>query len=99
MSVVHDKTHQRFTITVDGRTAYLAYRLDRNRSIDLRSTYVPPAIRNRGVGRQLVTHVLGYAEREGLEVIPTCWFARDVMDEMGRPDRGEGRRDGWGDAG
>ncbi len=85
--VHHDQAGRRFVIETAGATAQLAYRRPDPHTIEYFHTFVPPALRRRGFGEALARHALAYAEAEGLEVIPTCWFVRRVM---GRPPEESG---------
>jgi predicted GNAT family acetyltransferase len=69
----------RFTLDVDGEVAYLTYRMVDARTIDYVTTFVPPALRLRGIGHQLVEHGLAYAAERGFSVVPSCWFVKRVM--------------------
>jgi predicted GNAT family acetyltransferase len=70
----------RFTLEVDGETAYVAYRMLDDRTIDYATTFVPPALRLRGLGHRLIEHALAWAAERGLRVVPSCWFVQRVMD-------------------
>jgi predicted GNAT family acetyltransferase len=70
----------RFTLEVDGAVAYIAYRMLDDHTIEYASTFVPPALRLRGIGYRLVEHALAYAADQGFTVVPSCWFVRRVMD-------------------
>ena len=42
-------------------------------------TVVDPAHEGRGIASALVRHVLAEAEREGVRVIPSCWYVDALM--------------------
>jgi predicted GNAT family acetyltransferase len=73
----------RFTLTVDGETAFVAYRMVDEGTIDFTTTFVPPALRLRGLGVELVEHALAYAAGRRLRVVSSCWFVQRVL-EAGR---------------
>lgn len=73
----------RFALDVDGETAYVAYRMLDDHTIDYATTFVPPAARRRGLGQRLVEHALAYAAQRGFTVVPSCWFVKRVMDARG----------------
>ncbi len=77
--IKHDAAVHRFKAVVDGREAFLAYRQADARTLDFEHTYVPPALRGRGLASRLVEHALGYARAHGLAVIPTCPFVADYL--------------------
>jgi predicted GNAT family acetyltransferase len=60
------------------------------KKLDFLSTFVDPALRGRGVGQALVREAASYARANGFEIIPTCWFAKKVLD---REARGSGLRE------
>jgi predicted GNAT family acetyltransferase len=74
MSVEHDVAARRFTVAASGGTAVLAYAPAGADTLELYSTYVPPADRGRGIAARLVTAALQYARAEGFRIIPSCWY-------------------------
>ena len=64
---------QRFEVTVDGLTAFVAFRRFPG-VIDFFHTIVPPELGGRGIGSALARHVLDYAAEHSLKVIPSCEF-------------------------
>jgi len=74
MDVRHDPAAGRFYVDLDGSTAYLAYTQVDDRTLDLRHTFVPDALRGRGLAAQIVRFALDYARSHGLRVIPTCSY-------------------------
>jgi predicted GNAT family acetyltransferase len=74
MSVEHDLEGRRFTARVASGTAVLAYTPAGPGVLELYSTYVPAGDRGKGVAGQLVDAAVGYARREGLRIIPSCWY-------------------------
>jgi predicted GNAT family acetyltransferase len=86
--IQHDGAASQFTMDVDGQTAYLAYRLLDDHTIEYYSTFVPPELRRRDIGGTLVRHALAYAAERGLAVIPSCWFVKRVMEKGGQGGQG-----------
>jgi predicted GNAT family acetyltransferase len=70
----HDAAAHRFTLSSGTAVAVLDYREHDSRTLDYYHTFVPPAIRGRGVASRLVEHALRYALEKRLSVIPTCPF-------------------------
>ena len=70
----HDAAAHRFTLSFGAAVAVLDYREHDSRTLEYYHTFVPPAMRGRGVASQLVTHALRYAQAQGISVIPTCPF-------------------------
>ncbi len=80
LDIRRDERARRFTASVDGGEAYLTWsETGEANTVDYRSTYVPPAARERGIGTRLVLAALEDARERGLEVIPTCPFVGEVV--------------------
>ncbi len=77
--VRHDEVRHTFVLNVDGGQAVLHYEPVDAATVDFQSTYVPMALRGRGLGGRLVVHALEWAQARGLRVIPSCWFVSDVV--------------------
>jgi len=74
MEVKHDAAAGRFYVEVDGEIAALDYVRVDERTLDLRHTFVPEALRGRGIAGEIVRFALSYAREAGLRVIPTCSY-------------------------
>lgn len=75
-TVTHDPDASRFT----SGAAYLSY-VRSEGELDVQHTIVPAELSGRGIGSALVAAAVAYAQEEGLEVRPTCWFARDWLEK------------------
>ena len=77
---VHDAPERgRFEITVDGRQAgYADYRRHGD-LVALPHTVIDPRLRGQGLGAVLATAALDALKADGLQVLPQCWFVRDVI--------------------
>ena len=71
--IENDPERSRFAADIDGRTAFVEYRL-RDNKIYLAHTEVPPALEGRGIGSALARHALDYARSNKMEVVPSCPF-------------------------
>lgn len=80
MDIRHDASARRFSTEIDGSTGYLDYVELDDRTLDYRRTYVPDALRGRGVASALVRHALDYARERQMKIIPTCSFVAATID-------------------
>jgi len=78
-AVTHDPEAGRFEIDLEAGTAFVDYELE-NGVMDLRSTFVPPPHRNRGIGQRVVVAALDHARAHGYRVILTCPFVPGVIE-------------------
>ncbi len=78
MTIVDDADNRRFLLEpVD---AQLDYHVDGNRLV-LVSTWVPEAVRGRGIGGRLVHAAVERAAARGETVVPRCSFARSWLED------------------
>ena len=71
VSVQHDQAGSRFYLALEGHEARLLYRRA-GKEIDLYHTFVPEAVRGRGLAEKLCRAAFEYAKAEHLTVIPSC---------------------------
>jgi hypothetical protein len=79
VQIEHDEARGEFAAVVDGRKSFLRYARVGDGTLDLRSTFVHPDLRGRGLGEKLVRRALDHARANDLDVIPTCWFVDTVV--------------------
>ena len=79
VSVQHDVVGHQFETTVDGHRAYLAYMDLGKQTLDIYRTFVPNALRGRGIAAALTEQALAYAEDAGYSVIPSCSYVERYM--------------------
>lgn len=75
--VRHDSALQQFSLSADGQTALLQYRLglqDGRRLIDFYHTYVPAVWRGRQVAALLTDQAIQWALAEGLQLTASCSY-------------------------
>ncbi len=72
-TIVDNPAQQRYELTVDGATAYVAYSRAPG-TITLIHTIVPDALAGHGVGSRLAKFVLDDARSRGEKVIVRCSF-------------------------
>jgi len=79
MHVVHDESAQRFLIATETDEAVLEYTVDDGRAI-FTHTFVPPALRGKGLAEMLVRTGLNWAESSGLKVGATCSYVVQFLE-------------------
>ncbi|CAD5377890.1 N-acetyltransferase [Pseudomonas sp. OF001] len=84
LSIRHDQACKQFEVTVDGCRAYLSYMDLGKQTIDIYRTFVPDALRGRGVAAALTEQALQYAEDKGYTVIPSCSYVERYMERRQR---------------
>jgi predicted GNAT family acetyltransferase len=72
--VRHDPARGAFLVVEDGAESVLEYVSSGPSTISFVHTYVPPALRGRGIAENLVTAGLSWARAEGLRVIASCSY-------------------------
>jgi len=77
-TVRQNSTLSRFELAFDGSTAVANYRLT-DGIITFTHTEVPYAVRERGIGSQLVKGALDAARAQGLKVVPRCSFVHAYL--------------------
>ena len=84
LSIRHDQAGKQFEVTVDGSRAYLSYMELGKQTIDIYRTFVPDALRGRGVAAALTEQALQFAEGRGYTVIPSCSYVERYMQRRQR---------------
>ena len=81
-TVQHDPEGKQFYVIVDGARAYLAYMDLGKKTLDIYRTFVPNALRGKGLAAKLTEHALRYAEDGGYTVLPSCSYVEWYMDRQ-----------------
>lgn len=76
MEIQHETERQRFVLQLDDGEAVLEYRLLPGNGIDFSHTFVPPALRGRGVAEKLVRAGLKWARTQEYEIQASCWYVQ-----------------------
>jgi len=76
----HAADDRQFICTHDDTRSVLRYEEAGPNVLDYSSTFVPPEVRNRGVGSRLVRFALGYARDGGFTIRPGCWFVAEFIE-------------------
>lgn len=74
IEVQHNPDKQCFSALVDGHQAILEYRAVDAQTLDFHHTYVPDALRGKGVAAVLAKAALAFAKEQGCKVIPSCSY-------------------------
>ena len=78
IEVKHEASMQRFVTVVDGHESVADYRLS-GQYIDFNHTFVPDALRGRGIAEKLVREALDWAGQEGYEIQASCWYVQRFL--------------------
>jgi len=81
MVIHHDRAGHQFEVVLNGQRAYLAYVDLGKQTLDIYRTYVPDALRGRGIAAELTRHALEFARREGYSVIPSCSYVERYIEQ------------------
>jgi len=71
--VRHNPVEGRFEARVRGELCVAEY-VRRDGELVMTHTFVPPALRGRGIAERIVRAALEYAQREGLRIVPACSY-------------------------
>lgn len=85
LDIRHDPSSRQFYVEVDGLRACLAYMDLGKKTLDIYRTFVPHALRGRGIAAALTEEALLFAERGGYAVIPSCSYVEVYMQRRERP--------------
>ena len=84
LSINHDQAGHQFEISIDGHRAYLTYMDLGKQTLDIYRTFVPNALRGRGIAAALTEEALKFAEESGYTVIPSCSYVERYMERHQR---------------
>lgn len=74
IDVWHNEKESRFVVELEGREAYVSYRIDGG-ALDIEHTIVPKVLSGRGLAAALVRAAYDYARTQGLKATATCSYA------------------------
>lgn len=77
-TILHQADKQRFVILIDDQQALLEYLIEGDH-IDFNRTYVPDALRGRGLAERLVRHGLKWAKAQQLTISASCWYVQKFL--------------------
>lgn len=75
----HQSEQSRFIVEVDKQQSRLEYELMPRNGINFTCTFVPEALRGRGIAEKLVHTGLAWAREKGFEVQASCWYVRRFL--------------------
>ena len=80
MKVVHESDHNRFTAYTDddGRMGELGY-THKEGKLWAMHTNVDHQYRGKGVAGELLSALVGYAEKDGQKIVPVCSYVADAF--------------------
>ncbi len=70
-SIQDNALAHRYELDVDGEIAYAEYALA-DGTITFEHTFVPEALRGRGIAKQVIEGALAASRARGLKVVPRC---------------------------
>jgi uncharacterized protein len=77
-SVTHLSQQQCFIIDMQDEQARLEYRLIGN-EINFHHTFVPPALRGKGLAEHLVRHGLAWATAQNFQIQASCSYVQKFL--------------------
>lgn len=72
--ITHDKEKRIFYTLIDGKESFLRYSMYRENVMDFLTTYVPPALRGKGIAAVLVEEGFKFARENNFYILPTCSY-------------------------
>jgi hypothetical protein len=79
MDIDHQAEHFRFVSVVDNQQARLEYELMPRHGVNFTYTFVPEALRGRGIAEKLVRTGLAWAREQGFEIEASCWYVQRFL--------------------
>ena len=81
--IIHDEKEQKFSLATEAGEAYVPYKISGN-TVDFYYSFVPPALRGQGVGKQLVIACKEWAEARGYHLQASCGYVGMTLARLGR---------------
>jgi predicted GNAT family acetyltransferase len=79
VEIEHQPEHSRFVARVESGEATLEYQLMPRHGIDFIRTFVPEALRGRGIAEKLVRAGLAWARQQDYSIAASCWYVRRFL--------------------
>jgi uncharacterized protein len=78
LEIKHLESERKFVILIDGAQAQLEYQISGS-VINFNSTFVPSALRGKGVAEHLVRHGLAWATAQNLQIQASCSYVQKFL--------------------
>jgi len=78
MEILHDIEKQKFYVIIDNLESHLEY-VKVDNVLNLNHTYVPDALRGKGIAGKIVKAALTYAEEKKLKIMPSCSYVAEYI--------------------
>ncbi|GAA0792245.1 MULTISPECIES: GNAT family N-acetyltransferase [Pseudomonadati] len=78
VSVIHQAEMHRFLVEINQQQAILEYRLT-GHNVNFHHTFVPPAMRGKGVAESLVRTGLSWAKQQQLTIEASCSYVQKFL--------------------
>lgn len=78
---INDKTKKQILLNLNENTAVLDYSIENNTDLFINRVYVPEEARGKGIAAELMTEIIEYANKENLNIIPICSYAKYFLDK------------------
>ena len=78
IAIKHQAEQQLFVIEIDNNQAVLEYGLQGDH-VDFSRTYVPEALRGKGLAERLVRHGLLWAQAQQYQITASCWYVKKFL--------------------
>lgn len=81
LTITHNKDANQFVTIVDGKISRLDYSVSSDgKTLNFYSTFVPPELRGRNLGQEIVKFALDFAKENDCKIIPSCPFVKRFID-------------------
>ncbi|WP_272493018.1 GNAT family N-acetyltransferase [Atopomonas sediminilitoris] len=84
LAIEHDLKRRQFAIASGEDVAYLAYMDLGQRTLDIYRTFVPLALRGKGIAAALTRAALDFAKEEDYRVIASCSYVERFIERAER---------------
>jgi uncharacterized protein len=79
--IKHDETQKKFSVVINGLTAFISYETPRPGVMDLQHTFVPEDLRGMSLAGRLTEFALEHARQHGDKIMPTCSYIKKYLEK------------------